>query len=324
MGLETASVYGPVGFGAAGLGNMFRVLTDDEAWTVLEAAWDGGVRYFDTAPHYGLGLSERRLGAFLQTKPRDEFVISTKAGRLLRTNPDDDGGLDLDNGFHVRTDLRREPAYDARGVRQSLEDSLDRLGLDRIDTLYLHDPERSGHLDQAIDEAYPEMAVMRAEGLIDAIGIGSMVAEAIERSVVESEQSLDRIMIAGRFTLLDQSAAPALDACAVRGTEVVAASVFNSGLLANATPTRDARYEYGDVPDEMFERARRLAAVCDDHGVALPVAAFQYPFQSAQTVSIVMGTTRPEQVRQNLEYATADVPPELWADLVARGLTPQL
>lgn len=323
MTLRTDSPYGPVGFGAASLGNMFRVVSDDEAWEVLEAAWDAGVRYFDTAPHYGLGLSERRLGAFLQTKPRDEFRISTKAGRLLRPNPDDDGGLDLDNAFHVRTDLRREWAFDAAGIRASLDESLERLGLDHVDTLYLHDPERGGHLDDAIAEAYPAMAELRDAGRVEAVGIGSMVADALARSVREAD--LDMVMIAGRFTLLDDSAADeVLPACAERGTAVVAASVFNSGLLARAVPTRDARYEYGGVPDDVWQKTLRLAQVCADHDVPLPVAAFQYAFQSAQTVSVVMGTSRADQVRQNMEFAAVDVPDELWHDLREAGLIPRL
>lgn len=319
MALDPADI----GFGAASLGNMFRVVTDDEAREALEAAWDAGVRYYDTAPHYGLGLSERRLGAFLQTKPRDEFVVSSKAGRLLRPNPDDDGGLDLDNAFHVRTDVRRELDFTADGIRASVEESLERMGLDRIDVLYLHDPERSGHLDDAIAESYPAMAALREQGVVDAIGIGSMVSDALARSVREAD--LDQIMIAGRFTLLDDSAADeVLPACAESGTKVVSASVFNSGLLARAVPSRDARFEYGGVPEDVWQKTLRLAAVCDDHGVPLPVAAFQYAFQSPLTVSVVMGTSRAGQVRQNMEFAAADVPDALWQDLREQGLIPTL
>lgn len=321
MALETTSPYGPVGFGAASLGNMFRVVTDEEAWQVLEAAWDAGIRYFDTAPHYGLGLSERRLGAFLQTKPRDEFMVSTKAGRLLRPNPEDDGGLDLDNAFHVRTDVRREWAFDADGIRASVEESLERLGLDRIDTLYLHDPERGDHLEQAIAESYPAMASLREAGVVDAIGIGSMVSDALARSVREAD--LDIIMIAGRFTLLEQpAAADVLPACHAAGTAIVAASVFNSGLLATPRPSRDARYEYGTVPEQLWQRANRIADICEEHGTDLPTAAFQFPFQDAMTISVVMGTARAEQVIQNVGYARADIPQALWDALRAEGLIP--
>lgn len=321
MGRDAIPALGRLGFGAAGLGNMYRELTDDDAFAVLEAAWDAGIRYFDTAPHYGLGLSERRLGAFLATKPRDQFVVSTKAGRLLRPNPDDDGGLDLDNAFHVRTDVRRVSAYDGVGVRRSLEESLERMGLDRVDLLYLHDPERSGNLELALAEGYPEMQRMREEGLIDAIGIGSMVSDALAASVRGAD--LDLIMIAGRYTLLEQpAAADVLTACHERDTGVVAASVFNSGLLATSEPSPDARYEYGQVPDDLFRRAQRLAAVCRAHGVPLPAAAIQFPFQDTATRSVVVGTARAEQIRQNAELAAVTIPDELWSELRADGLIP--
>ncbi len=321
MGRDAIPTLGRLGFGAAGLGNMFRELTDDEAFDVLDAAWESGIRHYDTAPHYGLGLSERRVGAFLATKPRDEFVLSTKAGRLIRPNPDDDGGLDLDNGFHVRTDVRREHAYDAAGVRSSLDDSLERLGLDRVDILYLHDPERSGNLDVAIAEGFPELERLRDAGVVGAVGIGSMVSDALARAVREAD--LDLIMIAGRYTLVEQpAAADVLPACHDRDTGVVAASVFNSGLLATSTPSRDARYEYGTVPDDVWRRATRLAEVCSSYGVELPAAAIQFPFQDSATRAVVVGTARPEQIRHNAALAAVEIPDDLWAELRAESLTP--
>ncbi|HWV47867.1 MAG TPA: aldo/keto reductase, partial [Microbacterium sp.] len=193
-----------LGYGAANVGNLFRALTDDEAWEVLEAAWDAGIRYFDTAPHYGLGLSERRLGAFLQTRPRDEFVLSTKVGRLLRPNPESTGGLDTANDFHVRDDLMRVWDFSDAGIRASLDESRERLGIERIDILYLHDPERHD-LDLAIDSAFLALERLRAERQVDAIGVGSMVSEALARAVREAD--LDTIMVAGRYTLLEQPAA---------------------------------------------------------------------------------------------------------------------
>ena len=172
-----------LGYDAANIGNLFREVTDDQAWAILDAAWESGIRYYDTAPHYGLGLSERRLGAFLRTKPRDEFVLSTKAGRLLRPNPDDDGGLDLANDFHVPTTVRREWDFSADGIRASLDESLERLGLDRVDILYLHDPERHD-LQLALREGFPALEQLRGDGAVVAIGIGSMVADALA-AVVE-------------------------------------------------------------------------------------------------------------------------------------------
>lgn len=310
-----------LGYGAANVGNLFRALSDDEAWAVLEAAWDAGIRYFDTAPHYGLGLSERRLGAFLQTKPRDEFVVSTKVGRLLRPNPEHQpGGLDTDNDFHVPDDLRREWDFTEAGIRASIAESQERLGLDRIDLLYLHDPERHD-LDLALAAAFPALEKVRAEGVVKAIGIGSMVSDALTRAVREAD--LDLIMVAGRYTLLEQPAATeVLPACAENATGIVAASVFNSGLLAQSEPKRDGRYEYGQLPDELWDRLVRIAAICRNHDVPLPAAAIQFPLQSALVHSVVVGGSRPAQLTQNAEYAALEIPAGLWAELAEARLIP--
>lgn len=317
---EDAAAFPALGYGAANVGNLFRALTDDEAWAVLDAAWESGIRYYDTAPHYGLGLSERRLGAFLQTKPRDEFVLSTKAGRLLRPNPDHDGGLDTDNDFFVPDDLQRVWDFSDAGIRASIDESRERLGIDRIDLVYLHDPERHD-LDLALAEAFPALERLRDDGAVGAIGIGSMVSAALARAVREAD--LDTIMIAGRYTLLEQPAsADVLPACADRGTGVVAASVFNSGLLAKAEPTPDGRYEYGGVPDEIWDRLQRIVAVCRAHDVLLPAAAIQYPLRSSVVRSVVVGSSRPDQVRQNAALAAADIPAAFWAELAADGLIP--
>lgn len=309
-----------LGYGAANVGNLFRALTDDEAWAVLEAAWDAGIRYYDTAPHYGLGLSEKRLGAFLRTKPRDEYVLSTKAGRLLRPNPAHSGGLDTDNDFHVPDDLRRVWDFSADGIRASLDESRERLGIERIDLVYLHDPERHD-LELALAEAFPALESLRDAGDVAAIGIGSMVADATARAVREAD--LDIIMVAGRYTLLEQpAAADVLPACQERGTGIVAASVFNSGLLAQSEPRRDGRYEYGRLPDELWDRLVRIAGICRDHDVPLPAAAVQFPLRAASVRSVVVGGSRPEQLRQNAEYAALPIPEALWAELEAEGLIP--
>jgi len=309
-----------LGYGAANVGNLFRALTDDEAWAVLDAAWESGIRYFDTAPHYGLGLSERRLGAFLQTKPRDEFFLSTKTGRLLRPNADYAGGLDTDHDFFVPDDLQRVWDFTDAGIRASVDESRERLGIDRIDLVYLHDPERND-LDLALAEAFPALESLRDEGAVGSIGVGSMVSEALARSVREAD--LDTIMIAGRYTLLEQpAAADVLPACVERGTGAVAASVFNSGLLAKAEPTRDGRYEYGGVPDEIWNRLQRIVAVCRAHDVPLPAAAIQFPLRSSVVRSVVVGSSRAEQVRQNAALAALPIPEAFWAELADDGLIP--
>jgi len=307
-----------LGYGAANLGNMFRPLDDDEAWEILEAAWDAGIRYFDTAPHYGLGLSERRLGAFLQTKPRDQFLVSTKVGRLLRPNPQDDGGLDLANEFHVRTDLRREWAFSEAGIRASAAESLERMGLDRFDILYLHDPERHD-LALALDEALPALVALRAEGVVDAVGVGSMVSSTIAAAVEAAD--LDIVMIAGRYTLLEQpAAADAVPACRATGTHAVAASVFNSGLLAKTRPQRTDRYEYGQLPDELWTRLSLIVEVCERHDVPLPAAALQFALHESVFRSVVVGGSRPAQLRQNAEWMSSPIPDAFWGELADRGL----
>lgn len=310
-----------LGYGAANVGNLFRALTDDEAWAVLDAAWESGIRFYDTAPHYGLGLSERRLGAFLQTKPRDEYELSTKAGRLLRPNPDRvAGGLDTANDFFVPDDLRREWDFSEAGIRASLDESRERLGIERIDILYLHDPERHD-LDLALREGFPALEALRAEGQVARIGLGSMTADALTAAVRSAD--LDTIMVAGRYTLLEQpAAADVIPACADRGTDIVAASVFNSGLLAQSEPRRDGRYEYGALPEELWQRLIRIADICRAHGVPLPAAAIQYPLQSPVVSSVVVGGSRPEQLRQNAELATLDIPADLWRELAAEALIP--
>lgn len=317
---ERALALPALGYGAANVGNLFRALSDDDAWAVLDAAWECGIRYYDTAPHYGLGLSERRLGAFLQTKPRDEYVLSTKVGRLLRPNPQYAGGLDTANDFHVPDDLQRVWDFSADGIRASLDESRERLGIERIDLLYLHDPERHD-LDLALAEAFPAMQQLRADGEVSAIGIGSMVSDALAAAVRSAD--LDLIMVAGRYTLLEQpAAADVLPACRETGTGIVAASVFNSGLLAASEPRRDGRYEYGQLPDELWDRLVRIAAVCADHDVPLPAAAIRFPLRATEVRSVVVGGSRPAQLRQNAEYAALDIPDALWRDLAAQGLIP--
>ena len=223
-----------LGFGAAPIGNLYRPINDATAAGAVAAAWDGGIRYFDTAPHYGLGLSERRLGSALQDKPRNEYVVSTKVGRLLRPNPSPRGS-DLEaGGFAVPDDLIRIRDYSRSGVLRSIESSLDRLGLDRVDIVYAHDPEH--HMNAAISEAIPALIELRNQGAVGAVGAGMNFVEPLRRFVAETD--VDVIMVAGRWTLVDQSAEPLLGECAHANVAVVAAAPFNSGLLARPLPGR--------------------------------------------------------------------------------------
>jgi len=309
-----------LGLGCAAQGNLLRARSEDEALGVLDAAWEAGIRHFDTAPHYGLGLSEERLGRFLATKPREEFVVSTKVGRLIRPNPGWDGSSADDEAFVVPARLHRVWDVTPDGVRASLEESLTRMGLDHVDVLYLHDPEHSG-IDGAVEEGMTSLAALRDTGAVRFIGTGSMNAETLLAAVETGIP--DVIMAAGRYTLLDQAVAPAvLDACDRHDTRIVAAAVFNSGLLA-ATPTRSALFDYADVPPDVLDRAIGIAEACASFDVELPTAALHYPLRDRRVVSVVVGADTPEQVLQNLARLDADVPEELWAELEERGLVPR-
>jgi D-threo-aldose 1-dehydrogenase len=303
--------------GCANAGNLWQAVSDDEAAALLAAAWDGGIRWFDTAPHYGLGLSERRLGAFLAGRPRDGFVVSTKVGKLLVPSPETASTWD-DQGFAVPADRRRVWDFSRAGVRASLAGSLARLGLDRVEVALLHDPDEQAPaaVGPAITSGLDALAELRAEGAVDMIGIGSKSTDALLAAVRTG--LVDVVMVAGRYTLLEQPAAEQLlPECAERGIRVLVAGVFNSGLLATPDPGPDARYEYGAVPPGVLDRARALAARCTEHGVDLPTAALQFPLRHPAVTRVVLAGADAAQVRQNLTRAAAPVPEELWTALEA-------
>jgi D-threo-aldose 1-dehydrogenase len=310
---------GRLGYGSAAVGNLYRAVDDESARELLDAAWDAGIRYYDTAPHYGLGLSERRLGEMLRRRPREEFAVSTKVGRLLV--PDPDGATRRDDDlFEVPADHRRVWDFSEDGIRRSLEESLVRLGLDRVDVLYLHDVERSGDADQAVDSGVAALARMRDEGLVRAIGIGSKDLYAIQRAVRTG--ALDLVMLPGRYTLLEAPAKDVVALCQERGVGIVNVAVFNSGLLATSEPGEDSRYEYQQVPGDKLQRARDLARACRELGVELPTAALQFSARHPAVVSVAVGADTPEQIRQNAERMRSPVPEELWQVLADRGLLP--
>jgi D-threo-aldose 1-dehydrogenase len=305
-----------LGFGAAQLGNLQRPTSDDEAHGAVDAAWEAGIRYFDTAPHYGLGLSERRLGAALRERPREEFVLSTKVGRLLVPSGHPDGTMD-DGGFAVPATLRREWDLSRDGIRRSIDDSLERLGLDRIDVAYLHDPDEHG--PRAHAEAIPALIELRDEGVLGAVGAGmnqsAMPAEFVRR------HDVDVIMLAGRYTLLEQGALDDLLPAAVeRGVGIVAAAVYNSGLLSKPRPGADARYDYATAPADVIARADALADVCEEFGITLPDAAVAFPLRHPAVVSVVVGMRTAEQVRSTAERYATKIPEDFWRELSERGL----
>ncbi|HST86339.1 MAG TPA: aldo/keto reductase [Kineosporiaceae bacterium] len=307
---------GRLGYGAANIGNLGSVVTDEQAHELLQTAWDGGIRHFDTAPHYGLGLSEQRLGAFLATKPRAEYVLSTKVGRLLEPNPDGADRLD-DEGFVVPAQTRRVWDFTEAGIRRSLEESLIRLGIDSVDVIYLHDPER-WDLHTALDLGLPVLCRLRDDSLAAAIGVASMDTPALLAAA--SSGVVDLVMAAGRYTLADQdAAAEVLPACRENGVGVVAAAVFNGGLLA-APPTEQSTFDYRVVPGDVLERARRIEAVCTAHGVPLTAAALQFPLQDDVVCSVVAGGAAPAQIGQNLAHMSVPIPAALWEQLDSEGL----
>ena len=307
---------GRLGYGTADIGNHRQRVSDEQARALLEAAWDGGIRHFDTAPHYGLGLSERRLGAFLATKPREEYVVSTKVGRLLEPNPDGVDRLD-DEGFVVPAETRRVWDFSEAGVRRSLEESLVRLGMSSVDVLYLHDPER-WDLEEGLALGLPALSRVRDDGLASAIGVASMSSPALlagARSGV-----VDLLMSAGRYTLVDHDAATdLLPACRQHGVGIVAAAVFNGGLLASR-PTEESTFDYQAVPEDVLARARRIDDICVAHRVPLAAVALQFPLQDPVVRSVVTGGVTPEQIRENLAHVSAPVPQAVWKQLCDEGL----
>jgi D-threo-aldose 1-dehydrogenase len=304
-----------LGFGASVIGNLYRVTPAHDATAAVETAWEAGIRYFDTAPHYGLGLSEHRLGAALKDRPRDQYVVSSKVGRLLVPN-ERPRGVDTE-GFVVRDDLRREWDFSRDGVLRSIESTLERTGLDRLDVVYLHDPD--DHWRQAAEEAMPALADLRDQGVVGAIGAGMNQSAMPARFLRET--AADVVMLAGRYTLLDQSALDdVLPAALELGKTVVAAGVFNSGLLAGDRPEQGMKYDYAEAPSTLVARARAIADVCEQHGTTLPAAAVAFPFTHPGVVNVTLGMRNAEQVARNMELHRRHVPEALWNDLRNRAL----
>ncbi|MCT2543132.1 aldo/keto reductase [Streptomyces atratus] len=307
-------------FGAAAIGNLFTAVEPARAAAAVDAAWDEGIRYFDTAPHYGLGLSERRLGEALRGRPRDSFTLSTKVGRVLDPLPAGatgagNGSDALSEGFAVPATHRRRWDFSADGVHRSIEDSLQRLGLDRIDIVYLHDPD--DHAEAAFHEAYPALEKLRAQGVVGAIGAGMNQTAMLTRFLRDTD--IDVVLCAGRYTLLDQSAlTELLPEAAARGRSVVVGGVFNSGLLADPRP--GATYDYAAAPLSLLDRALRIKAVTEGHGVPLRAAALHYPLAHPAVAGVLVGTRSPDEVRDAAALLCREIPDELWDELRAEGL----
>jgi aryl-alcohol dehydrogenase-like predicted oxidoreductase len=297
------------GLGTAPIGGLYAPVTETEAETTLEAARLAGVRYFDTAPHYGAGLAERRLGrwlAGLAPAERADIVVSTKVGRLLVPGATPAGP----DGFHDVSAVERRRDYTAEGVYRSLADSLERSGLDAFDVVLIHDPD--DHWEQAAGQAFPALAKLRAEGAVRAIGAGMNQAEMLTRFVAETD--VDCVMVAGRYSLLDRSAATELlPLCASRGVGVLVAGALNSGVLADPSP--GARFDYSPAPEPVLRRAQWMAERCAAYGVPLAAAALRFPLRHPAVTGVVVGARSPGEVADDLVLAGTEIADGLWSEL---------
>lgn len=311
-----------LGFGGAPLGAVGDRLSAEDAAEIIGAAWDLGVRYFDTAPLYGHGLSEKRLGATLSGRTRDDFVLSSKVGRLLV--PAGEGERYAGMRDQEPFDIQYDYSYD--GVRRSLESSLERLGLDRIDILLCHDIDVWTHgdaqpdiLDTALSGALPAMRDLREEGTVGAIGLGVNESEVCRQ--VMDVIDVDCFLLAGRFTLLEQEPLEhLLPECLERDVKVIIGGPYNSGLLTNVERKR-ATYDYKPVPDDQWERMLQILDICESHGVDIRAAALQYPLRHPAVAAVIPGARSIDEVMANQALATQDLPDGLWDDLAAAGLS---
>jgi D-threo-aldose 1-dehydrogenase len=309
-----------LGLGTAPLGGLFEDVDDARAHAVGERAYDAGIRFFDTAPLYGYGTSERRVGRTLRRRPRRDFVLATKVGRLLRAGaPPDETQYYQGQPFYKGTPPLN-PMFDFSydGVMRSLEESLERLGLDRVDILHIHDPD--AHFDDALSGAYRALDRLRRAGTIGAVGAGMNQAEMLVRFAREAD--FDCFLLAGRYTLLDQAGlAELLPLCAARNIAIIIGGVYNSGILAHPQP--GATYDYVPADPATLRKAQRLEAVCARHGVPLAAAALQFPFGHPAVASVLIGCRSVAEVDDNLRMFRHDIPAALWEELRAERLIPE-
>ncbi len=314
-----------IGMGTAPLGNLYRAISDDEAQAVLDRAWDAGVRYYDTAPLYGYGLSETRLNRFLRGKPRDDYVLSTKVGRLLHAcAPADRDGVG--KWFEV-PNRREEYDYSYDGVLRSVDFSLERLGADRIDILFVHDidvPNQGSRanvnakVDQLMAGGYHALEKMRGEGVIRAFGAG--VNEWQVCQTLTERGDFDIFLLAGRYTLLEQEALESfLPMAEARDIGIVTGGPYNSGILATG-PVEGAYYNYQPAARDVLDKVAKIQAVCEAHGVRLIDAAFQFPLMHPATLSVIPGGQGVAEMDSNLVASRTAIPSDVWAELKEKRL----
>jgi len=316
-----------LGFGGAPVGNLYTALTDEEAEATIVAALDSGINYFDTAPLYGHGLSEHRIGHVLRYRPRDEFVISTKVGRRLL--PADPATLDYGQ-FPGCLPFRPEFDYSFDGTMRSFEDSLHRLGLHRVDIVLIHDIDRWTHktseetekcFQQAMNGAYPALHRLRSEGVIGAIGAGVNEWQVCQRLATAGD--FDCFLLAGRYTLLEHEALESfLPLCELKSIGVIIGGPYNTGILATGAAA-GAYYNYESAPEDILQRVRRIERLCAAYDVSLPAAALQFPLFHPAVAAVIPGARNEAEVSENVQWMEAEIPAAFWEEMKREGLVPE-
>ena len=323
--LRTGVELSTLGFGGAPLGELFDPVSETEAQETLQAAWDAGIRYYDTAPFYGYGKSEHRLGHFLRQQKRKDFILSSKVGRVLTATRDLDS---FDKGGWIGGlpfDYRFDYSYD--GIMRSWEDSLQRLGLSSIDVLLIHDLDSffhdseqrfSAHVNQLITSGWRALDELRSQGLIKAVGTGLNRMGALPRLI--DAVDLDLSIVAMPYTLLDQEVLEEeFPLCEEHGVRIVIGAVFASGILVSG-PTEGARYAYDTASPEILDKTRRIQEVCQRHDVPLPAAAMQFPLGHPLVSAIIPGSMEPSHIQTNAKWFQHEIPADMWAELKTEGL----
>ncbi|MFF2471845.1 aldo/keto reductase [Streptomyces sp. NPDC058066] len=321
MGIKSL-LPGPLGFGTAPLGNMFRSIPDEEAAATVEAAWDQGIRYFDTAPFYGAGLSELRLGEVLAGRPRDDYVLSTKVGRVILDELEDPADRDLgEKGglFEHGRANKMVDLYTADATLRSIEDSLKRLKTDRLDIVWVHDVAQDFHGDDwlAVYEtartgAFRVLQNLRDEGVIKAWGLGVNRVEPIELTLDLDEPKPDAFLLAGRYTLLDhnRSLQRLLPDATAQDVDMVVGGPYSSGILAGGQ-----HFEYQKAPADIIAKVERIKALAAGHGVSIKAAALQFALAHPATAAVVPGATRPSRIAEDVAALNENVPAAFWTAL---------
>ncbi|AKS34298.1 aldo/keto reductase [Mycolicibacterium goodii] len=327
MSIRNTLLAGPLGFGTAPLGNMYRKISDEEATATVDAAWAHGIRFFDAAPFYGAGLSETRLGEALKKYPRDEYVLATKVGRIVlpelvdtstRTFGDKGNIFKDGNANAIRYD------YTAEGTKRSIAESLERLGVDRLDYVFIHDLAQDFHGDawiakfeEAQHGAFPVLDKLRDDGVIEAWGQGTNKVEPIEVGLQLSEPRANGMLLAGRYTILDhESALQRLMPLAIqKRVDVIVGGPYNSGALVGG-----AHFEYGPVPPEIAERVKRIAALCETHDVTIKAAALHFSMAHPAVAAVIPGSSKPSRIAEDVAAMEFAVPAAFWRDLRSSGM----